>query len=138
MRAFVYLRQSLDRTGDGAAVERQRVDCEKLCAERGWSIVRTFVDNDTSASSKKPRPQYQAMLSALRDGGAEIIVAWHIDRLTRKLTELEELIELSQRTGARIATVTGDIDLSTDAGRLVGLRREVTSLRRELEHFQDV
>ncbi|CAO3437174.1 hypothetical protein [Azospirillum doebereinerae] len=27
---------------------------------------------------------------------------------------------------------------SPDAGRLVGLRQEVTSLRRELEHFQDV
>lgn len=48
------------------------------------------------------------------------MVAWHVDRLTRRLSELEELIDLAQRTGVRIATVTGDIDLSTDAGRLVG------------------
>lgn len=56
----------------------------------------------------------------MEQGGAEVVVAWHIDRLTRRLTELEELIELAQRTGLRIATVTGDVDLSTDAGRLVG------------------
>lgn len=120
MRAFVYLRQSLDRANTGAAVDRQREDCLKLCAERGWEVVRTFVDNDVSASSRKPRPAYVEMLKALRNGEAEVLIAWHVDRLTRKITDLEELIELSQATGLRIATVTGDLDLSTDAGRLVG------------------
>src|SRR5690349_18353658 len=118
-RAFVYLRQSLDRTGSGAAVERQREDCLKLCAERGWEVAQVFVDNDVSASSRKPRPEYGRMLEAVEVGGAEVVVAWHVDRLTRRLTELEELIDLAQRTGLRIATVTGDVDLSTDAGRLV-------------------
>lgn len=120
MRAFVYLRQSLDRTGSGAAVDRQRQDCLKLCAERGWDVVRTYVDNDVSASSRKPRPQYTAMLKAIEAGETDVVVAWHVDRLTRKLTDLEHLIELAQNTGLRIATVTGDVDLSTDAGRLVG------------------
>lgn len=120
MRAVVYLRQSLDRTGDGAAVERQRNDCLKLCADRGWEVLREYVDNDTSASSKKPRPQYMEMLAAIGRGEVDVLVAWHIDRLTRRLTELEHLIEISQDTGLRIVTVTGDIDLSNDAGRLVG------------------
>jgi site-specific DNA recombinase len=120
MRALIYTRQSLDRNGTGAAVERQREDCEKLCAERGWTVVREFRDNDTSASSSRPRPKYVAMLAAIEGGDADVIVAWHVDRLTRKLTELEHLIDLASRTGVRIATVTGDLDLGTDAGRLVG------------------
>ena len=120
MRAVVYLRQSLDRTGDGAAVDRQRDDCLKLCAERGWDLTREYVDNDVSASSRKPRPQYTAMLESVARGEVDVLVAWHIDRLTRRLTELEELIELTQDTSLRIVTVTGDIDLSNDAGRLVG------------------
>jgi site-specific DNA recombinase len=120
MRAFVYTRQSLDRNGSGAAVDRQREDCLKLCAERGWEVARVFTENDTSASSRKPRPRYGEMLAAIERGEAEVLVAWHVDRLTRKLTDLEHLIELAQSTGLRIATVTGDLDLSTDAGRLVG------------------
>jgi site-specific DNA recombinase len=120
MRAFVYLRQSLDRNGSRAAVDRQREDCKKLCAERDWTIVHEYVDNDVSASSKKPRAAYRRMFAAVERGEAEVIVAWHVDRLTRKLTELEELIELSSRTGVRIATATGDVDLTTDAGRLIG------------------
>lgn len=120
MRAFVYTRQSADRTGLGAAVDRQREDCLKLCSERGWTVAHQYSDNDVSATSSRPRPAYQAMLAAVQRGDAEVIVAWHVDRLTRKLTELEALIDLSARTGVRIATVTGDLDLTTDAGRLVG------------------
>lgn len=120
MRAFVYLRQSLDRSGAGAAVDRQREDCLKLCAERGWEVVQTYIDNDVSASSRKPRPQYMAMLEAIDRDEAEIVVAWHVDRLTRKLTDLEHLIELGESKKLRITTVNGDIDLSTDSGRLVG------------------
>lgn len=119
-RAVVYLRQSSDRSGLGAAVDRQREDCLKLCAERGWDITRVYADNDVSASSRKPRPEYVKMLAALEAREAEVLVAWHVDRLTRKITDLEHLIELAQRTGLRISTVTGDLDLSTDAGRLVG------------------
>jgi len=82
--------------------------------------VQEFTDNDVSASSKKPRPAYTAMLAAIERGEADVLVAWHVDRLTRKITDLEHLIEVAQQTGLRIATVTGDLDLSTDAGRLVG------------------
>lgn len=120
MRAFVYTRQSLDRTGLGAAVDRQREDCLKLCADRGWTVVAEYSDNDVSASSTKPRPAYEQLLAAVENGDAEVVVAWHVDRLTRRLTELEHLIELSATTGVRIATATGDLDLTTDAGRLVG------------------
>jgi site-specific DNA recombinase len=120
MRAFVYLRQSLDRAGTNAAVDRQREDCLKLCAERGWEVMRVWTDNDVSASSRKPRPAYTEMLAALERREAEVLVAWHVDRLTRKITDLEHLIEHAQNTGLRIATVTGDLDLTTDAGRLVG------------------
>src|SRR5215217_4255487 len=120
MPAFVYLRQSLDRAGTNAAVDRQREDCLKLCAERGWEVARVWTDNDVSASSRKPRPAYSEMLATLERREADVLVAWHVDRLTRKITDLEHLIELAQATGLRIATVTGDLDLSTDAGRLVG------------------
>ena len=120
MRAVVYLRQSLDRSGLGAAVDRQREDCLKLCADDGWQVVHEYVDNDVSASARKPRPEFSKMLAAIERGDVDVVVAWHVDRLTRKLTDLELLIELTEKTGLRIVTVNGDIDLSNDSGRLVG------------------
>ena len=55
MRAAIYLRQSKDPDQTGLAVDRQRIDCEKLATERGWTVVRTEVDNDMSASSGRRR-----------------------------------------------------------------------------------
>jgi site-specific DNA recombinase len=118
-RAVIYARQSLDRSGEGAAVERQTADCRKLATSRGWSITDTITDNDLSASTGKPRPGYQRLLAAMRAGALDVVVVWHVDRLTRRLVDLEEVIGLCEQTGVRLATVTGDLDLSTDTGRML-------------------
>jgi site-specific DNA recombinase len=120
MRAAIYLRQSKDTSGNGLAVERQAKDCKKLAADRGWTVVSTFVDNDTSASTGKRRPAYEELLTAIDSRSIDVVVAWHVDRLTRRLADLEDLIMRCEATSVKIATVSGDLDLSTDAGRLVG------------------
>ena len=58
VRALIYTRQSLDRSGDGLAVARQEQDCVKLCAARDWTVIRKITDNDVSASTGKPRPGF--------------------------------------------------------------------------------
>ena len=118
MRAAVYLRQSKDSNGTGLAVDRQRVDCERLAAERGWTVVATLCDNDLSASSGKRRPGYEDLLAMVDAGTVDIVIAWHIDRLMRRLSDLETLIVRCEKASVRVATVSGDLDLSTDAGRL--------------------
>jgi len=60
------------------------------------------------------------MLELVGTADVDVIVAWHIDRLVRRLADLEPLIQLTTDTATRVATVTGDLDLSNDAGRLVG------------------
>jgi DNA invertase Pin-like site-specific DNA recombinase len=84
-----------------------------------WTVVETVIDNDMSASTGKPRPGYQRLLSLMRSGSVDAIVVWHVDRLTRRLVDLEEVITICEATGTRLATVTGDLDLSTDTGRMM-------------------
>lgn len=116
MRAAVYLRQSMDRDGDGLAVDRQREDCLKICEDRGWEPTQ-YIDNDTSAS-KGRRPSYERMLADIRSGHIDAVVAWDLDRLHRQPKELEQFIELADEKQLSLATVGGDADLSTDNGRL--------------------
>lgn len=120
MRAVVYCRQSLDRTGEGLAVARQRDDCLRLAGERHWTVIDTVIDNDVSASTSKPRPGFMRVLEMIDSRSVDVVIAWHVDRLVRKLADLEDVIERCEKAGVRVATVSGDIDLSTDAGRLVG------------------
>lgn len=117
-RAIVYLRQSLDKTNEGLAVARQRQACEQLCAARGWTVADVLTENDTSALRK--RPVFDDLLQRVERGEVDVIVVWHVDRLVRRLEQLEQVITLCEEHKVKLATVSGDIDLSTDAGRLVG------------------
>jgi len=118
VRAGVYTRISWDPGQQGAGVERQRLDCEALCAARGWEVAQLFEDNDVSAYSGKPRRAYERMLSAVEEGALDAIVTWHNDRLHRSPKELEAFIDLVEHSGLRMAVVAGgDYDLTTPDGR---------------------
>ncbi len=118
-RTAVYLRQSQDRNGDELAVDRQRQDCLKLCADKGWTpIVPSYIDNDCSATNGKTRPAYQRMLADISAGKVDAVMAWDLDRLHRQPIELEHFMKLADAKRLALATVTGDVDLSTDNGRL--------------------
>lgn len=119
MRAAVYLRQSLDRSGDGLGIDRQREEVRRLIEARGWILAAEFVDNDVSALSRKPRPQFSAMMARVDVGEFDVIVARHMDRLLRRLSELESTLERCQRAGVAIVTASDGVDTSTDGGRLV-------------------
>jgi DNA invertase Pin-like site-specific DNA recombinase len=116
MEAAVYLRQSVDKYGDELAITRQREDCLKLCAGRGWT-PREYVDNDRSAT-KGRRPAYEKLLDDIRAGVVGAVVVWDLDRLHRRPIELEHFITLADEKHLALASVGGDADLSTDNGRL--------------------
>lgn len=119
VRAGIYARISSDREGDNLAVSRQLADCEALASRREWTVVERYVDSDVSAYSGKRRPQYLRMLEEIDAGLVEAVVVYHADRLHRHPRELEDFIDLCQRTRTKLATVSGDLDLSTHEGQLL-------------------
>lgn len=109
--ATLYLRVSLDRTGEGAAVERQEADCRDLCERHGWTVGEVFRDNSVSAVKAKRRPAFEALL----ESKPELIVMWSVDRLVRKGADLERLVALDV---AVHSVKAGPMDLATASGRL--------------------
>src|SRR5919202_2162546 len=58
------------------------------------------------------------MLAVAESGAIGAIVTWHNDRLHRSPRELEAFIDLVERSGVRVAVVSGgDYDLTTPEGR---------------------
>jgi DNA invertase Pin-like site-specific DNA recombinase len=118
-RVAVYLRQSQDRDGTGYGIDRQREDVAKLVAAQGWKVIDEFVDNDVSALSRKPRPAFNDMMRRVDAGEFDVIAARHMDRLLRRLAELESVLERCQRTNTAIVTAADGVDTESDGGRLV-------------------
>lgn len=98
MRAAIYARISLDKEGEGQGVERQLEDCRKLVADRGWTLVEEYVDNDVSAFSGRKRPEFERMLSA----DVNTIVVWRTDRLARRGKDLQRFLD----TGMQLTSCT--------------------------------
>jgi site-specific DNA recombinase len=119
IRAGIYARISSDREGDNLAISRQLADCELLAVRNGWQVVERYVDSDISAYTGKPRPEYARMLEEIEAGVVEAVLVYHVDRLHRHPRELEDFIDLCQRHRIKLATVTGEIDLSTGDGQLI-------------------
>ena len=116
-RAAIYLRISQDRTGEQAGIDRQRADCEKLATARGWTITGIYADNDVSAFSRKPRPEFERLVADIGAKEIDAVVCWATDRLYRRTTDLDRLVDVL--AGIEVATVkSGDVDLSNADGRL--------------------
>ena len=110
--ATIYVRQSQDKAGEGAAVSRQLSACRELCDNKGWTVAQVLTDNDISATTGKTRPSFEALLAS----NPRRIVVWHIDRLVRLSKDLERVIDLGVNV---YAAKSGHVDLSNAAGRAV-------------------
>lgn len=119
--AAIYVRVSQDRTGAGLAVERQEADCRALAARLGLTVPDggLYADNDLSATSGRPRPQYLRLLADVRAGRWPVVLVWHTDRLHRSNLELEGWIAAAAPTSTAVLTVqSGLIDLATPSGQM--------------------
>ncbi|WMI34570.1 serine integrase [Streptomyces phage Dexers] len=118
-RAVIYTRVSRDDTGEGRSNERQEAECRRLTEYKRLDVVAVEADISISAFSGKTRPAWQRVLSMVREGQVDYVIAYHMDRMTRSMLDLEELILLCEAHNVGIATAVGEIDLTSDMGRMV-------------------
>lgn len=104
-------------------VKRQQKVNELLTEARGWDLhERLYVDNSVSAyKAGVVRDAFEAMLEDLTNGIIDGVVCYNLDRLARRVNDLERVIEVydaGRRSGRQMyfATNEGSIDLSSDDG----------------------
>jgi DNA invertase Pin-like site-specific DNA recombinase len=116
--AAIYCRISSDPEGDRLGVTRQREDCEALAARKGWTVREVYIDDDRSAYSGKPRPEYRRLLDDIDGHAVDGLLVYNLDRLHRQPRELEAFFDVVDRAGlTALATVEGDINLGSHDGR---------------------
>lgn len=116
-RVAVYVRQSEDKTGEGAAVDRQERDCRLLAEAKGWEVATVYRDNSISASTGKNRPGFEQLVGDIERGRVDALVVWHLDRLTRSIADLTRVIDAGKARNVNIASVHGvSIDLGDPTG----------------------
>lgn len=118
-RAVIYTRISKADRYDTAALTRQDVDGRELCDEEGWEVVGVFSDHSLSAyNNKVKRDGFDQGLAMITNGEADVLVAWAVDRVTRRVDVGLDLRNTAEEHGTLIATTKGErFDCSKAAGR---------------------
>lgn len=127
-RAGILVRISDDREGSAAGVGRQEADARALADRLGWTVVEVFTENDTSAFKRRrvakadgttemrvDRPEFRRMLALVDSGQIDGLVAYHLDRVARDPRDLEDLIDIVERSRIPVESVTGSLRLATDS-----------------------
>ena len=116
-RAVIYARTSLDKSGEGAGVQRQLADCRAYAKRKKQTVIAEYVDNSKSAMNGN-RPEFERLLADVEAGGIDTIIVWAADRFYRRVTELERIIDALGDVPVE-ALHSGAIDLSSPQGRMV-------------------
>src|SRR4051812_32806094 len=92
VRVVLYTRISTDEENQPTSLHSQRERLEAFCSvQEDWRIVAHHEDRSTG--TRLDRPGLQAALNLARRGGADLLLVYRVDRLSRKVRQLAQLAE---------------------------------------------
>ena len=116
--AAVYIRVSTeDQAREGFSLGEQKEKLLQLCAFKGYKVFKIYEDAGISAKDMEHRPAFQEMLSDMKKGKINYIVAYKLDRVTRSVRDLEELISVLEQYNCFLVCDRDDVNTSTANGR---------------------
>lgn len=119
MKAIGYSRVSTDKQADrGVSLETQTEKIRAMTVVHSAELADIIVEAGESAKSLN-RPGMQRLLTLVDSGEVNAVIVAKLDRLTRSVKDLCELLERFERRGVALISVAESLDTSSAAGRLV-------------------
>jgi len=116
--AAVYIRVTTeDQAREGFSLGEQKEKLLQLCSFKGYEVFKVYEDAGISAKDMEHRPAFQEMLSDMKKGKINYIVAYKLDRVTHSVRELEELISVLEQYNCFLVCDRDDVNTSTANGR---------------------
>src|SRR4051812_1554922 len=119
VRAIGYVRVSSQKQADsGLSLEHQEQKVRAMATVHEVELQDVLVDAAESAASLD-RPQVQELLRRVRARELDAVYIAKLDRLTRSVRDLDELLTTLRKYGVALISVSESLDTSTAAGRMV-------------------
>lgn len=109
----IYLRVSSEKQSN----EMQMHSISMFLSSKGIKEYATYQDEGISGNDPN-RPGLKMLLNDIKQGKVETLIIYKLDRLFRGLNHLIETLELFNKCGTKLVSVTEGIDLTTPMGML--------------------
>jgi DNA invertase Pin-like site-specific DNA recombinase len=119
MKAIGYVRVSTEKQADrGVSLDAQAQKIRAMSVVHSAELLEIIVDGGESAKSLQ-RPGMERLLALVDGKKVQAVIVAKLDRLTRSVKDLCELLERFERRGVALISVAESLDTSSAAGRLV-------------------
>jgi site-specific DNA recombinase len=119
MRTIGYVRVSTDRQAErGSSLEAQAEKIRAMALVQSAELSEIIIESGESAKSLN-RPGMAKLMALVDAGKAKAVIVAKLDRLTRSVKDLCELLERFERKGVALVSVAESLDTGSAAGRLV-------------------
>ena len=95
------------------SLAEQKEKLLQLCKFKEYEVFKIYEDAGISAKNIKDRPAFQEMLADMKQGKINYIVAYKLDRVTRSVRDLEELIAQLELHNTYLVCDKDDVNTST-------------------------
>lgn len=113
----IYKRVStLEQAQDGNSLQAQEVKLTQYCTALSHNIVGIYSDDGYSGSSTN-RPALQNLIRDIENGKIDAVAIYKLDRLSRKVKDVLELVELFEKYNVTLFSLNENIDLASPFGR---------------------
>lgn len=118
MKAVSYARVSTEEQArEGFSLGAQDEKNFQFIKTMDWNFIGYYVDPGKSGKDLK-RPEMQRLLGDLGESKFNVVVVTKLDRLTRNIGDLYDLINLFDKKSIKLVSITENIDTSTAMGRM--------------------
>jgi len=119
LNVAIYIRVSTeDQAREGYSLEVQREYLEDYAKREGYEVCKVYWDDGVSAYSTR-RPALQELLSDAKAMRFELVIAYKLDRFSRNLKDLLNLVDELSAYGVAFKSDAEPFGTSTSAGRLM-------------------
>ena len=125
MKVSIYIRVSTeDQAREGYSLEVQKEYLEAFAMREGYEIFKVYCDEGISGYETR-RPALQELLLDAKAKKFDLVLAHKIDRFSRKLKDLLDLVEKLEGYGVGFKSATEPFDTTTSAGKLMFQQLEI-------------
>lgn len=119
IKTAVYLRVSTeDQAKEGFSIAAQKEKLTKYVEVNDWELYDYFIDDGISGKNIKDRPELTRLINLVKKKEINNVLVYKLDRLTRSVKDLINLIELFETFDCSFSSVTEKLDTSNAVGRM--------------------
>ncbi len=135
--AGIYIRVSTeDQAREGFSLPEQEKRLRAMCDYKGYEVYKIYKDAGISAKTGNHRPAFEELKEDIKKKLINTIVVLKLDRLTRSVYDMENIMKFLEDNNAYLDCANDDINTTNANGRMVA-RLLTTVSQNEIERTSE-